>query len=49
MGAAKIRWVKASYGRYPWDSAKERGHKSYAFVRYVGAIHESPLHWRYAS
>jgi hypothetical protein len=32
MCAAKIRWVKAPFERYPWDSAKERGHKSYAFV-----------------
>jgi len=32
MRAAKIRRVKASFGRYPWDSAKERGPKGYAFV-----------------
>ncbi len=32
MGAAKIRRVKTSFVRYPWDSAKERGHKGYAFV-----------------
>jgi len=32
MCAAKIRRVKASFGRYPWDSAKERGQKGYAFV-----------------
>ena len=32
MCAVKIRRVKASFGRDPWDSAKERGHKSYAFV-----------------
>ncbi len=32
MCAAKIRWVKASFGIDPWDSAKERGHKSYAYV-----------------
>ena len=32
MGAAKIRRVKASFGRYPWDSAKERRNKGYAFV-----------------
>jgi len=49
MGAAKIRRVKASFVRDPRDSAKERRLKGYAFVRSVGAIHESPLHWRYAS
>jgi len=32
MCAAKIRRVKASFGRYPWDSAKERGPQGYAFV-----------------
>jgi hypothetical protein len=32
MCAAKIRRVKASFVRYSWDSAKERGHKGYAFV-----------------
>jgi hypothetical protein len=32
MCAAKIRRVKASFGRYPWDSAKERGHEGYAFA-----------------
>ena len=32
MCAAKIRRVKASFARYPWDSAKERGHKGSAFV-----------------
>ena len=49
MCAAKIRWVKTSFGSDPLDSAKERGHKSYAFVRTVRAIHESPLHWQYPS
>jgi len=32
MCAAKIRRVNAPFGRYPWDSAKERGPKGYAFV-----------------
>ena len=32
MCAAKIRRVKASFDRYPWDSTKERGHEGYAFV-----------------
>jgi hypothetical protein len=32
MGAAKIRREKAAFVRYPWDSAKERGLKGYAFV-----------------
>jgi len=32
MCAAKIRRVKASFGRDPWDSAKERGPKGYAFI-----------------
>jgi hypothetical protein len=32
MCAAKIRRGKALFGRYPWGSAKEREHKSYAFV-----------------
>ncbi len=32
MCAAKIRRVKAFFGPDPWGSAKERGHKSYAFV-----------------
>jgi hypothetical protein len=32
MCAAKIRRVKASLGRYPRDSAREREHKGYALV-----------------
>jgi hypothetical protein len=32
MCAAKIRREKTSFGRYPWDSAKERGPKGYAFI-----------------
>jgi len=32
MCAAKIRRAIATFGRYPWDSAKERGPKGCAFV-----------------
>ena len=44
MCAAKIRRVKASFGRYPWDSAKEHGPQGYAFLKYLksrllGIIH----------
>jgi hypothetical protein len=56
MGAPKIRREGSLLPSHLRDSAKERGHKSYGFVRFVGAIlvesslrHESPLHWRYAS
>jgi len=32
MGDAKIRRVKAPFDCDPWDSAKERGPKGYAFA-----------------